>query len=122
MWTRFTRDTNIFRWDFMKQQMEFGEYPLRAPNNFDLALMTGPALNYGHQPPLLDEESREGPRVRIVSPDRGAWLSHPIVRVMFQVQAFALPLDGTLCFSTTGQQQSICVDQVLSVTLIVHRV
>ena len=73
--------------------------------------MTGPALNYGHQPALLDD-SREGPRVRIVSPDRGAWLSHPIVRVKFEVEAFALPLDGTLCFCTTGQQQSICVDQV----------
>jgi glycosyltransferase involved in cell wall biosynthesis len=34
VWTRFTRDTNIFRWDFMRQQMEFGDplpHELHAP-------------------------------------------------------------------------------------------
>jgi len=120
VWTRFTRDTNIFRWDFMKQQMEFGEYPLRAPNNFDLTLMTGPALTYGHQPSLLDD-FHEGPRVRILSPVRGAWLSHPLVRVEFEVERFQLPRDGTVCFCTTGQQQSICVDTAQPVALTVHR-
>jgi len=43
------------------------------------------------------------------------------VRVEFELEDFVLPLHGTVCLSTTGQQQSICVDEhkpgVLSVSV-----
>lgn len=120
VWTRFTRDTNIFRWDFMKQQMEFGEYPLRAPNNFELRLMSPPAPAALH-PPRQAPDLFDGPRVRIVSPARGAWLTHPLITVEFSLEDFMLPGDGTVCLATTGQEQSICVDSLRPVTMAVHR-
>ena len=41
------------------------EYPLRAPNNFELSLMTRPTPTTYHSP---IQDFYEGPRVRIVSP------------------------------------------------------
>ena len=36
-WARFERDTNVYRWRAMKDLMEFEEYPVEAPNAFNLA-------------------------------------------------------------------------------------
>lgn len=36
-WARFERDTNVYRWRAIKDLMEFDEYPVPAPNAFNLA-------------------------------------------------------------------------------------
>ena len=127
VWTRFTRDTNIFRWDFMRQQMDFFEYPLRAPNNFDLALMTPPAPTAFHPPPP-DVIYDDGPHIRITSPTRGQWLRHPLVEVHFEGGGgpgggldSILGSGGAVCLATTGVEQSVCVREQRAVVVAVHR-
>ena len=80
--------------------------------------MSGPASSALQQGA---DDLFDGPRVRIVSPARGACLNHPLVVVEFVLAGFALPQDGTVCLATTGQQQSICVNNLQPVTLAVHR-
>jgi hypothetical protein len=66
-------------------QMEFFEYPLRAPNNFDLSLMrTGKhsSAESGHHHDVQDDTSFS---LRIDEPSQGAILVHPFVTVSFQL-------------------------------------
>eukprot|EP00960_Hanusia_phi_P040917 754733-Hanusia_phi.AAC.1 len=113
LWTRFTRNTNIFRWDFMKQQIEFGEYPFRAPNNFDLFLMQHPTVSMEHK---LDVD--EAPRIRVLRPRRGQVLREPLILVEFEVEGIDLSA-STFCLSV-GLHQSICVRKVEEVRMAVH--
>ena len=113
LWTRFTRNTNIFRWDFMKQQMEIGEYPFRAPNNFDLFLMPHPTVRTDHK---LDVE--DAPRIRVLRPRRGQVLRQSLVLVEFEVEGVDLS-SSSFCLSV-GLRQSICVNRVEEVRMAVH--
>jgi len=121
LWTRFTRDTNIFRWDFMKQQMDFGEYPLRAPNNFDLALF--PPHPFRAEMDGADELAlEEGPRVVIVSPERGAVLRAPVVEVRFKVHPEGALADSARVCISVAALNSVCVKEGRAVEVAVHRV
>ncbi len=73
--------------------MEFFEYPLRAPNNFDLALMRSDMRASTEEEqdqdqeqeqsrPVLDDQSFV---VKILEPKQGAVLTRPFVQVSFRV-------------------------------------